>query len=79
MSHRCLIVDDEPDLAAVAADYLIREGFEVTVAGDGEQALSVARQKRQDVIVLDLMGVQVAELNAVNSVAIEWAGVKVTG
>lgn len=52
---RCLVVDDEQELAAIVADYLTREGFAVDVAIDGGAALAAARRDNPDVIVLDLM------------------------
>ena len=52
---RALVVDDEPSLIRVVAGYLEHEGFEVTTAADGEQALAVARSNPPDVVVLDLM------------------------
>lgn len=51
---RALVVDDEPALADVVADYLTRDGFEVERAGDGEEALRRARALDPDVVVLDL-------------------------
>jgi DNA-binding response OmpR family regulator len=52
---RALVVDDEPPLVKVVSRYLQREGFEVATAGDGEQAIALAREFDPDVIVLDLM------------------------
>jgi DNA-binding response OmpR family regulator len=52
---RALVVDDEPPLVKVVSRYLEREGFEVATAGDGEQAIALAREFDPDVIVLDLM------------------------
>jgi DNA-binding response OmpR family regulator len=52
---RALVVDDEPPLVKVVTSYLEREGFRVESAGDGEQAVSLAREFEPDVIVLDLM------------------------
>jgi two-component system, OmpR family, alkaline phosphatase synthesis response regulator PhoP len=49
-----LVVEDEPRIAAIAADYLRHAGYAVTVAADGAQALSQARALRPDLIVLDL-------------------------
>ncbi|MHB8300302.1 MAG: response regulator, partial [Dermatophilaceae bacterium] len=40
---RALVVDDEPSLIRVVAGYLEHEGFVVTTAADGEQALAAAR------------------------------------
>jgi DNA-binding response OmpR family regulator len=52
---RALVVDDEPSLVRAVAGYLKHDGFEVTTASDGEQALAAARSDPPDVIVLDLM------------------------
>ncbi len=52
---RVLVVDDEAPLADLVALYLRREGFEVTIAGDGERAVELARELKPSVIVLDLM------------------------
>lgn len=51
---RAMVVEDEQSLADVVATYLEREGFEVTICGDGLQAVTLARQVDPDVIVLDL-------------------------
>jgi DNA-binding response OmpR family regulator len=53
-SSRVLVVDDEQDLAKLVGGYLERDGFEVTLAFDGEQAVQLARQVDPDVVVLDL-------------------------
>ena len=53
--RRALVVDDEQPLAQLVAGYLSRDGFAVTVVGDGEAAVDAARRERPDVIVLDLM------------------------
>jgi DNA-binding response OmpR family regulator len=52
---RALVVDDELSLVKVVSSYLEREGFDVATAGDGEQAIAIAREFDPDVIVLDLM------------------------
>lgn len=49
-----MVVDDERPLAAVVASYLEREEFEVEVAYNGLDALTLARQIDPDVVVLDL-------------------------
>ena len=53
-SRRVLIVDDERPLAGLVASYLERDGFEVSVAYDGQQGIDLARQVDPDVVVLDL-------------------------
>jgi two-component system alkaline phosphatase synthesis response regulator PhoP len=49
-----LVVDDEPQIAEIARDYLRLAGFDVIVAGDGVRALETARGRRPDLVVLDL-------------------------
>jgi DNA-binding response OmpR family regulator len=49
-----LVVEDEPRIAAIAADYLRHAGYQVAVAADGAQALEAARTVRPDLVVLDL-------------------------
>jgi DNA-binding response OmpR family regulator len=49
-----LVVDDEARIAQLARDYLEHAGFAVIVAADGPAALSAVRQRRPDLVVLDL-------------------------
>jgi DNA-binding response OmpR family regulator len=49
-----LVVDDEPRIADIVKDYLERAGYRVTVAGNGDDALALARGGRADLVVLDL-------------------------
>lgn len=51
---RALVVDDETALAEVAASYLRREQFEVSVTADGISALTAARELDPDVVILDI-------------------------
>ena len=50
-----LVVDDEPTLVAALKYNLEREGYRVLTAADGGAALDVARSRRPDLLVLDLM------------------------
>ena len=52
--RRALVVEDEQQLAGLVASYLERDGFEVTVTGDGTRAVKLAREVDPDVVVLDL-------------------------
>lgn len=52
--HRALVVDNEVSLAGVVASYLEHEQFEVCIAHDGSDALTLARAFHPDVVVLDL-------------------------
>jgi DNA-binding response OmpR family regulator len=49
-----LVVDDEPKIATLARDYLEHAGFAVLTAGDGPSALVAIRQRKPDLVVLDL-------------------------
>ncbi|MDI4650211.1 response regulator transcription factor [Cohnella hashimotonis] len=55
MAATVLVADDERDITDVCRRYLEREGFEVLVADDGDQALRLWRSRRPDLLVLDLM------------------------
>jgi len=52
---RVLVVDDEPMIREVLARYLEKEGFDVEVAEDGEQALAAFASTSPDLVLLDLM------------------------
>ncbi|MCZ7569482.1 MAG: response regulator transcription factor [Ardenticatenaceae bacterium] len=50
-----LVVDDEPNIREVVALYLNREGYRVSTAADGAEALRLAETHDFDLIILDLM------------------------
>jgi two-component system response regulator BaeR len=52
---RVLVVEDEPKLAALLADYLRAAGHEVECVGDGNDALQAWTLRRHDLVLLDLM------------------------
>ena len=55
MTHRILVVDDEPAVTDLLAYNLRRAHYDVVVAADGRAALQLAREARPDLILLDLM------------------------
>ena len=55
MTHRILVVDDEPDITALVAYHLAKAGFRVSTASTGPDALKAAREERPDIVILDLM------------------------
>mgnify|MGYP002140230461 CR=1 FL=1 len=55
MTHRILVVDDEPDITALVAYHLAKAGYRVITASNGTDALKAATEQRPDVVVLDLM------------------------
>ncbi|MCK9357483.1 MAG: response regulator, partial [Dehalococcoidia bacterium] len=66
MAHKVLVVDDDPNTVRLVKVYLQKEGHTVFTASNGVEALEVARTKRPDLIVLDVMmpgmdGIEVCE------------------
>lgn len=55
MSVAIMIVEDEPELASVIADYAQAAGYAPTVFGDGLAALEAIRRAPPALVVLDLM------------------------
>jgi DNA-binding response OmpR family regulator len=52
---RILVVEDEPSIREVLSLYLRRAGYQVTVVGDGREALALLSSQMPDLVVLDLM------------------------
>ena len=64
---KVLIADDEPDILEILKYNLEKEGYQVTTAKDGDEALDRAKNVKPDLIVLDMMmprktGMEVCEL-----------------
>jgi len=55
MSKRILLVEDEPGLVLTLTDRLVKEGFVVESARDGETGLQRAANESFDLIILDVM------------------------
>lgn len=55
MATKVLVVDDEESLVKLVQGYLEREGFEVSTADNGEEALALAGKEQPDLVVLDVM------------------------
>ena len=55
MPQHVLVVDDDPTVSDVVRRYLELAGFEATMAADGLSALAAVRERRPDLVVLDLM------------------------
>ena len=53
--ERILVVDDEEDILELVRFHLTREGYQLTLAATGEEALKKAKHETFDLIVLDLM------------------------
>ena len=53
--ERLLVVDDEPDIAALVSFHLVKAGYRVSTAANGNDAIAQTRQERPALVVLDLM------------------------
>ena len=54
LAAEILVVDDEEDIRDLIAGILHDEGYETRVAGDSEAALNAVRQRRPQLLVLDI-------------------------
>ncbi len=55
MTYKVLIADDEPNIVISLEFLMKREGHEVSIARDGQQALDAIRSGRPDLVLLDVM------------------------
>jgi DNA-binding response OmpR family regulator len=55
MTHRILVVDDEPNIVMSLEFILQQSGFETAVARDGDEALQQVEEFRPDLVLLDVM------------------------
>ena len=53
--RRILVVEDEPEIQELLLAYLRNEGDQVTVAGDGREALECFRSGTFDLVLLDVL------------------------
>ncbi|WP_312647743.1 response regulator, partial [Stenotrophomonas sp.] len=52
---RILVVDDDPEIGALLAEYLGQQGLQTVVAGDGDGMRAALAAETFDAVVLDLM------------------------
>lgn len=55
MAYKVLIADDEPNIVISLEFLMKREGHEVSIARDGQQALQLIRSLQPDLVLLDVM------------------------
>lgn len=79
MSHRILIVDDEPNIVVSLEFLMKREGFETAVAEDGEAALEAIAARPPDLVILDVMLPKLNGFDVCRRVRAEprWRGMKI--
>jgi CheY-like chemotaxis protein len=52
---RILVAEDNPVIRSLIVEFLTEEGYGVVATGDGASAIAMARDRRPDLIVMDLM------------------------
>ncbi len=70
-NYKILVVDDDRKTVDLIRMYMSREGYYVLTAYDGQEALEIARQKKPDLIILDLMLPIVSGLDVCRILSIE--------
>lgn len=65
--YKVLIADDEPDILEILSFNLLKEGYDVATAKDGDEAIDKAYKFKPNLIILDMMmpkktGVQVCQI-----------------
>jgi two-component system alkaline phosphatase synthesis response regulator PhoP len=66
-ARKILIADDEPDIVEILKYNLVREGYQVSTASNGDEAIEQAKTGQPDLVVLDIMmprktGVEVCQV-----------------
>ena len=52
---RVMIIDDEEDIRIVLKEVFVRAGFDVVVAGSGDEGLNMLREQGADLVVTDII------------------------
>ncbi|MBN3039788.1 MAG: response regulator transcription factor [Candidatus Omnitrophica bacterium] len=60
MKQKILVVEDDPSILTGLTDILSNEGYEVFAVTQGDEALDIYRQKKPDLILLDIMIPQIS-------------------
>ena len=55
MGRNILVVEDDKNISDLIHMYLVKEGFDVRIAGDGGKALEEFQKKEPDLVLLDIM------------------------
>ncbi|MEV5110086.1 MULTISPECIES: response regulator transcription factor [Bacillus] len=55
MSHHILLVEDDISIQEMVETYLVKEGFQVTIASDGQEGVNTYLKGSFDLIILDIM------------------------
>ena len=55
MGKKILVVDDEPNIVRSLTFVLDKGGYDVSIAGDGVEAMSMIRESKPNILILDVM------------------------
>ena len=55
MGRNILVVEDDRNISELIQMYLVKEGFDVRIAGDGGRAIEEFQKEAPDLILLDIM------------------------
>lgn len=75
--RQILLVDDEPNLRKVLSAQLKRDGYDVLLAEDGEQALSLLGEHHVDVVLTDLRMPKLDGMGLLTEMGRQYAGIPV--
>jgi DNA-binding response OmpR family regulator len=53
--EKILVVDDEAEISELISLYLVKDGFQVSTAENGQQAIEIAHKEKPDLIILDVL------------------------
>lgn len=55
LGKKILVVDDEPNIVRSLTFVLDKGGYDVSIAGDGVEAMSMIRESKPNILILDVM------------------------
>ena len=61
-----LLIEDSKFLRMATERLLVKEGYVILCANDGEQALSIARERRPDMVILDMLLPKISGIELLN-------------
>ncbi len=68
---KILIIEDDHFLSSLLKARLEKEGFKVEAAGDGEEGLTLLKQVKPDLVLLDLILPKVSGFEVLESISID--------
>ncbi|TAK57671.1 MAG: response regulator [Bacteroidetes bacterium] len=75
--HKILVVDDEEALRTVLSGELVNEGYEVGTAGDGDEAITIIKQRPFDIVLLDIKMPKVDGFEVLKFIKKDYPSIKV--